>query len=119
MGIISHTVALLRWLLGLLAFYAALFVREDEDGTIQNRLENWWLRLMYARDSALSKATRFMQGIAYLSDRTFDTIMGKRLLSFQAVGTSLWFSLASFWLAGSIAAHIPRIAPHQAISPYV
>jgi hypothetical protein len=98
----------LRWSLGSLAFYAAAFVREDEEGAIQNLLEMWWIRLMYARDSALSGATTFMGGIARLANRGFDTIFGKRLLSLHAIGVSVWFSLAVFSLFALFAVYFRR-----------
>jgi hypothetical protein len=56
----------LRWPLGFLFVYAAAFVREDEEGAIQNRLEEWWIRLMYARERSLSRTARFLSGVAQL-----------------------------------------------------
>jgi hypothetical protein len=104
----------LRWSLWVLVGYAAALIREDEEGRVQNRLEEWWIRLMYRRDAELSRAARFMQGVATLSSRAFDSVLGESLWSFQAVGASLWFSLAGFGIAGLVTAfaarHIPKLA---------
>jgi hypothetical protein len=80
-----------RWLLGLLLLWAAFLLREDEEGRIQNRLEEFWINLMYTRDSALTRAAIFMRGTARLANRAFDTFFGKRLWSVQAVGCILLF----------------------------
>ena len=105
----------------MLVFYAAVFVREDEEGAVQNRLEEWWISLMYKRDAELSRAARFLQGVARLTNRAFDSVLGKRLWSLQAVGASLWFSLASVWLVtlfmAIVSPHIPRIMTRQVVAP--
>ena len=105
------TFHILRLLLGALAFYAAAFVREDEEGAVQDRLQEWWLKLMYKRDSALSKATIFMRGIARLANEAFDAFLGGKLWSLQAVGVSLWFSLASGCLTLLTFSHLPLAIP--------
>src|SRR5450631_2246563 len=101
-----------RWSLCFLAFYAASLVYEDEEGAVQNRLEEWWLRLAYKKEAQLSGAARFIRGVARLADRVFDGILGEGLWSFQAVGVSIWFSLASLWIALLVASHVRRIVPH-------
>jgi len=102
----------LRWSLGSLAYYAAAFVREDEEGAVQNRLETWWIRLMYSRDAALSQATVFMSGIAQLADRAFEVFLGEQLWSLQAVGVSVWFSLASGSISVILASYVlPHLIP--------
>jgi hypothetical protein len=42
----------LRWPIGFILAYAAVFVREDEEGALQNLLEAYWIRLMYAKEKA-------------------------------------------------------------------
>lgn len=92
------TLLVLRCLLGFLFISAALFLYEDGEGKIQNVLEESWIRLMYTRDSALSKEAAFIRGIARMAGRGFDSLLGDRLWSFQMVGVSICFSLASFFL---------------------
>jgi len=105
---------ILRWSLCLLMFYAAVFLREDEEGAVQNRLEEWWIRLMYQRDAQLSRAAIFMRGVARLANRAFDSVLGKSLWSFQAVVVSFWFSTASLWLAPLVLSHLNKTTPpHQ------
>jgi hypothetical protein len=113
MHVSPHYLALMRWLLAFLFAYAAAFLHEDEEGAIQNRLEEWWIRLAYGRDHALSRTATFMRGIARLSNRAFDAALGKQLWSFQAIGVSFWFSWASFFFFVFLATHIPKFAPKQ------
>jgi hypothetical protein len=107
------SVTALRYTFGFLAYYTAAFVREDEERHIQNLLETWWIRLMYTRDRALSKAATFMTAIAKLADRTFDVFLGRRLWSLQSVGVSLFFSSASFCMGTLVTSYFV----HRAIPP--
>ena len=111
----------LRWLLGGLLYLAAILLYENEEGKVQNRLEELWLKVAYRKDAELSRATRFLQGVAGLSNRAFDSVLGKRLWSLQAVGASLWFSLASMWLTvlfmALAAPHMPRIISQKVVAP--
>jgi hypothetical protein len=109
-SIMHPILEILRWSLCVLILYAAVFVREDEEGAVQNRLEDWWLRLMYKRDAEISRAARFIQGVARLTNGGFDSVLGKRLWSLQAVGVSICFSLSSAFLTVLVMAHIPRFA---------
>lgn len=83
---------------GATAIYAALFLYEDEQGKIENRLEEWWIRLDDQRNAAVSRNTAFMRGIARLATAGFDRLFGRRLVSVHAFGVSSALSMLTFWL---------------------
>jgi hypothetical protein len=80
--------------LGVVLFYAS-FTYEDEQKRLQSTLEDWWIRLSYAEDAALSKHVAFMQAVAKLGSDLFDRVWGKQLLSLRAFGVSVCFTFAS------------------------
>jgi hypothetical protein len=57
---------------GAMAIYAALFLYEDEQGKIENKLEEWWVRLDDGRNAAVSRHTAFMREVARLAGHGFD-----------------------------------------------
>lgn len=84
--------------LGVLFICAALFLYENEEGQIQNKLEEWWVRLSDREKESRSRAVAFMQDVADSTGRAFDRLLGKRLLSVRFVFVSIIFSLASIFL---------------------
>lgn len=85
-------------LLGCLLIYAAVFMYEDEEGRWQNRLERWRETIIRTRESALSRFTAFMSGVAGLASHVFDRLFGKKLFSVRGVAVSICYSIASFFL---------------------
>jgi hypothetical protein len=61
---------------------------EDEQGRIQNKLEEWWVKLRDQEDSAISRHAAFMRAVARLATHGFDRVFGERIFSFRA----LWVS---------------------------
>jgi hypothetical protein len=95
-------VQVLRWLAILVAallLYVAAFLREDEEGALQNRLERLWLVIDDLSRGAISRHTAFLQQTAGAALRALDCLLGKRLLSFQSAGVSACLSMASISLA--------------------
>lgn len=103
-------------MLGGVLIYAALFLYEDEEGKIQNRVEEWWIRVRYTRDRAISGSVAFVRGLARLVGRALDNLLGKKLVSLRVAGVSYCFTFASIHLFGIIAPFIkgPHRAPFQA-----
>lgn len=94
-------VALLHLLVGLLGFsllYAALFLHENEEGQLQNRLEKLWVAVDDLSKIALSKQTAFLQQVSSMANSALNKLFGARLFSLVAVSTSLCFSFGSFLL---------------------
>lgn len=84
--------------LGALFVCAALFLHEDEEGKIQNKVEEWWIKLSDKEKGSRSQDAAFMQEVAELTGRGLDRLLGKPLLSLRFVFISISFSLASFFL---------------------
>lgn len=86
---------LLGVLLGILLISAGIFLYEDQEGKIQNRLEDLWIRADDLQHQALSKHVAMMRIIAGMMTTAFDWLFGKRLLSVDSVAVSYCFSIAS------------------------
>src|ERR1039458_6353868 len=104
MTIPSPTTILLRVLniIGVLTVYVALFLHENEERQIQNRLEEWWVAIDTRRDRALSKSAAFVQGIARITGKGFDKIFGDDLMSIRTAGVSVCLSIASLLLVSLV-----------------
>src|SRR5262245_50863504 len=76
---------------GLLLLYAAFFMYENTEGQVQNRLEEWWIRLDDSRRSAASWQAAFLKKVAETSNRFFDRVFGTRLLPLRAA--AVWVVL--------------------------
>jgi hypothetical protein len=81
--------------LGFLLIYIALFLHEDEEGKLQNRLEELWVRIDDLQEKALSKQTVFLQELLRLLNRAFDTLLGEKLFSLRSITVSFCYSWAS------------------------
>ena len=95
---LHHTIIWALRLFGCLLIYAAAFMREDEEGRWQNRLEQWREAIGRRKETALSTFTAFMGGVAELTSHVFDLLFGKKLFSLRGVGVSICYSLASLLL---------------------
>lgn len=94
----AHYLPRLLNLLGYLLLYCAVFLYEDDEGKIQNRIEQWWIHLDDARVVAHSRAAAFLQEVARLTVQGFDCFLGKNLASLRFVGVSFCLSIASLLL---------------------
>jgi hypothetical protein len=72
-----------------------IFLYEDEEGKIQNRLEDLWLKVDDFQHLALSKHVALMRMIAGLMNTGFNWVFGKKLVSVESVAVSYCYSLAS------------------------
>jgi hypothetical protein len=85
-------------LVGCLLIFVAVFLYEDEQGRIQNTLEDLWIRIDDQQKGATSRRVAFTQAVAQLTSSALDQIFGKKIFSLQAIGVSLCYSYASFLL---------------------
>lgn len=100
--------------LGFLLIYLALFLHEDEEGKLQNRIEELWCRIYDLQEKALSKAVLFIQAVLKLTNRGFDALLGVKLFSFRSVVVTLCYSWASLLLVlGGRVLFLRPIASHQ------
>jgi hypothetical protein len=86
----------LHLLVGLLGFsllYAALFLHENEEGQLQNRLEKLWVAVDDLSKVALSKQAAFLQQVSAMANSALNKVFGTRLFSVGAVSASLSLSM--------------------------
>src|SRR6516225_435142 len=94
-----HTVLrILTGLAGLTFVYAAIFLYEDEQGKLQNRLEHWWIEVNDQQKIATSQYASFMRELAKVAAGIFDRLFGSRLFSWRALRVSAAFSMGSYLL---------------------
>lgn len=89
-------------LAGLLLLYAGTFLYEDEQGKIQNKLEEWWVRLRDKENPAISRHAAFMREVARLATQGFNRLLGDKIFSFRALCVSACYSLVSIILFGAV-----------------
>jgi len=98
----SHSLQLAARLIagaaGVLFLYAALFLYEDEQGGLQNKLEEWWVKISDRQSTAVSRYAAFMQQIATLATSALDRLLGKKIVSLRTIQVSIVFSAASYCL---------------------
>jgi hypothetical protein len=86
----------LCFVLGLFCVVSAILLYPGEEGTIQSRLEDFWVRLDDYSGAALSRQTIFLQQIARVESQFLDKTFGHKLLSLRALVTS--YCIAFFCL---------------------
>jgi hypothetical protein len=85
-------------LLGLVIICAYLFLYEDEEGKVQNKIEEWWIKLSDKQTASRSKVAAFMQEVARLTGSGFDRLFGRSLFPLRIIPISIYLSLASLFL---------------------
>jgi hypothetical protein len=86
---------------GLMLLYAGGLLYEDEVKGIQNRLEDWWVRLDDARHFAFRRERHFLERFVALLSSLMDGVFGRHLFSRQAVASSISLSVAGIAVASS------------------
>jgi hypothetical protein len=83
---------------GSLLILLSVVLYETEEGTIQNKLEEWWVVLCDTESRAVKKHAAFVAGVAALAGRLFDRLFGQKFFTLRSFGVSACFSLASLGL---------------------
>jgi hypothetical protein len=86
---------MIRWLLvavGLLAYYVGMFLYEDEEGVLQNRIENLWIAIDDRARYTGSATAALFEKVALIVSRILNRIYGRKLISLHVFRTSLSFS---------------------------
>lgn len=89
-------VRVLAGLAGLTLVYAATFLYEDEQGKLQNRLEQWWVEINDKQKTATSHYALFMREVAKVATGLFDRLFGPKLFSLHSLRVSAAFSMGSY-----------------------
>lgn len=95
---LTEAVFVSRWLVvvfGLACLYAGILLYEDEEGRVQNRLEQWWCRLDDKAKSALHVNLRILSGLAEASRGSLDSWLGRKLVSPQSIGILICWGIIS------------------------
>ena len=96
------SIRVLAGLAGVLFIYAAIFLYEDEQGKLQNRLEQWWIEISDRELTVPSRYAAFMQEVAKVAAEIFDRLLGDKLFSWHAFKASSFFSIGSYLLFMSV-----------------
>jgi hypothetical protein len=87
MTALGHYLAIIARLaiyaVALLCLYVAAFLTEDEENRLQNKLEEWWLRLDAGRSLDMSRSTGFLRKVASTTSKGFDLMFGPRAFSLR------------------------------------
>ena len=86
-------------LTGLLLIYAGRFLTETEEGQLQNRLEELWIRVDDLQSSAMSRQAALLQQVSSLVADGLAKLFGQKLFSVKSVASCLCFSMASMYLS--------------------
>jgi hypothetical protein len=92
----------LRWVTGaggLMLLYIAFFLHEDEEGKLQNRIEEFWIKIDDLQKTSLSRNAAFLSGTSRIALMVLNRLFGSRTLSFQGISSCILFSFASTLLA--------------------
>jgi hypothetical protein len=81
-------------LLGFFCVVSAIVLYPDEEGKIQSRFEDFWVRVDDFQNLALTRHAAFMTQVARLETRFLDRVFGRKLFSAQAIIVSCCCSLA-------------------------
>jgi len=88
-----------------------LLLFEEEEQSIGRTLRRWSDNLRARQTAALSRHTAFMQGVADLVARGFDSLFGEKLISARAFLISVHLSCLSIILVATIlAGHFLRLS---------
>jgi hypothetical protein len=93
-------------LLGVFCVLSAIVLYPNEEGKIQSKFEDFWIRVDDFQNLALTHHAAFMKGVANLETRFLDRVFGKRLISIQALGVSFCFSLGTIALLTMLVSYI-------------
>jgi hypothetical protein len=88
-------------LLGLFCLLTAIVLYPDEEGKIQSKFEDFWIRVDDYQQLALSRHAAFMRHVATVESRFLDHLFGHKLFSSRAVGVSISLSLATLSISMS------------------
>jgi hypothetical protein len=85
---------------GFAAFFAALFMYEDEEGKWQNRVEELWIAIDDRARITGRKAVALLNKMSDIVTAGLDRVFGQLLLSFRSIGASTSYSLATSCVIG-------------------
>jgi hypothetical protein len=85
-------------LLGVFCIVTAVMLYPDEEGKIQSKFEDFWVRVDDFQSLALTRHAAFMTQVAKLETYFLDRVFGHKLISARAIGASLFCTIAPLLL---------------------
>lgn len=82
-------------IIALLFFYVSLFLYEDEQGQLQNRLEGWWIKTYDLQSVSLANHIRVLRNLGLKTGQMLDAVLGPKFFSLQSICVSSCFAFAS------------------------
>ena len=99
MWYLIHLVAApLGFLFGMFCVLTAIVLYPGEEGKIQSKFEDFWIRVDDYKNLALSRHAAFVTGVAKLETKLLDRVFGHSLFSGRAMAVSVLLSLDSLGL---------------------
>jgi hypothetical protein len=92
-------------LFGVFCVLSAIVLYPNEEGKIQSKFEDFWVRLDDFQNLTLTRHAAFTTGVAKLETRFLDRVFGNRLTSIRALGVSFCFSLGTIALLAMLVSH--------------
>ena len=87
---------LLIFCFAVLLIYIAVFLREDEEGKLQNRLEELWIRISDRERVALTRHGTFLRSSLSIYNRVLLFLFGRTLFSVRTYSLISIYALCSF-----------------------
>jgi hypothetical protein len=112
MTIVEALVRVGAGLVSLPLFYVAWFVYEDEEKTLQSKIEDWWLQFDDLRERMLTRQNAFVSVVAARAREPLDRLLGDGRISEGTIAVSWCLSVGSIFgfselaLLGTFRAHI-------------
>jgi len=78
-------------LIGLLCLYFAFFAYETEQGKIQNKLEEWWVKIDDTKEITNTSLIKFLRRISLFTTISINKIFGEKIFSFQSAWVSVFY----------------------------
>jgi len=87
---------------GSVLVYTVVAMFPDEEGRLQNRVENLWIAIDDKQRSAAGKAIALLNRVASIVTRIYNRILGPKLVSIQMIGVSSSSSISGFFIFAAL-----------------
>jgi len=87
---------------GAILIFAALFLREYEERTVENILEEWWIRIDDLQRTLVSRHVALVRVAATFAARALDSLFGYEIMSLRAACVSGCLSFLSLYLVSPV-----------------
>src|ERR1700739_4012901 len=92
------TLRVLAALGGVLALYLAIFMYEDEEGALQDRVDQLWVQIHDRKQRSHQRIVSFLSTAGEALNKGLDRLFGSKLISLQAASISMCYSMAGLYL---------------------